>query len=722
MDYAERAVTLRRDDLFGTMKKQTKHRAIVYSLEKRRDHLAMEERFLESAQEMLNRKIDAAGKCIPLYGHQIPVLLSFHEYLMNLVTQPGGIQDPPFCRIVLPPRTGKTVIAGEIISQTGLCSAFVVPTKVLVQQTMQMLRTLLPGVPIGLYYGDEKRPVRNGVNITTYATLQRHFITDCLPAAVRRSALIFVDEAHHSMTELRLETLHKAFDKKSIRLALTATPDYGDHRKLRNYYPQLIYEMELLDAMDQKLLAPTRMWVAEVDADASVIRLIAGDYEPEILGRLMSSSPFFQAVRLFRYSISNRDVPALIVCASRQQAHDLRIFLKQHKPPGRPIPALILGETSEKERNRILHSFEQGHIDTLIQVGVLIEGWNAPRCKLLLDLAPSLSRVRATQKYFRVMTRYDGMDARIVVILPRNLPKQPILPIDLILKPGETYDCGDLIKDEESGKTARRVPIDGPKKTPIKSIRIKSRLVACAELAKPKLDPHDFGQIRQVLTSCPDFKLRIPFGSRGFKRLFFNHPFFVGSGELLLRYLKVSDGKKVFSEFMAGLFPEEFSNMIIDQNGGPVDVTERRCMDDFRYLVQAAVKSNKNGGKPEEPLLHTLNALCGGAKVTATPEKMLLRLEQINSLFTTLVFMDHRLQQAVIKRLGLFGESESTWNEIGKDLNVSGERARQIFHRALRILRKKHLRRTMFDRPIINSIEEYPDLAQIVFGSSETFL
>ena len=704
------------------MKKQRGDRTKVYSLEKGRDHLAMEERFLESAQEMLNREIDAAGKCIPLHQHQIPVLLSFREYLMNLATQPGGIQDPPFCRIVLPPRTGKTVIAGEIISQTGLCSAFVVPTKTLVQQTMQMLRTLLPGVPIGLYYGVEKRPVRNGVNITTYNTLQRHFFTDCLPTAVRRSALVFVDEAHHSMTELRLETLHKAFDKKSIRLALTATPDYGDHRKLKFFFPQLIYEMELLDAMDQKLLAPTRMWVAEVDANASVIRLVAGDYEPEILGRLMSSSPFFQAVRIFRYSTANRDVPALIVCASRQQAHDLRIFLEQHKPPDRPIPALVLGETPEKERNRILRRFDQGHIDTLIQVGVLIEGWNAPRCKLLLDLAPSLSRVRATQKYFRVMTRYDGMDARIVVILPRNLPKQPILPIDLILKPGETYECGDLIKNGESGKTVKRALIDGPKKTPIKSIRIKTHLVACAELAKPKLNPHDFEQIRQVLTSCPEFKLRMPFGSRRFRRLFFNHPFFVGSGEMLLRYIVVSDGEKAFSDFIAGLFPEEFGNLIIDQNGGPVDVVEHRCIDDFRYLVQAAVKSNKNGGKPEESLLHTLNALCGGAKVTATPEEMLLRLEQINSLLTTLVFMDHRLQQAIIKRLGLFGESESTWYEIGRDFNVSRERARQIFLRALSILRKKHLRRTMFDRPILNSIEEYPDLAQIVFEPSETFL
>jgi hypothetical protein len=341
--------------------------------------------------------------------------------------------------------------------------------------------------------------------------------------------------------------------------------------------------------------------------------------------------------------------------------------------------------------------------------GLSNDSWNAPRCKLLLDLVPSLSRVRATQKYFRVMTRYNEMDARIVVILPQNLPRQPILPIDLILNPGETYHCGDLIDQGESDKKVKRAPIDGPGKTPIKSIRVKTRLIASAELAKPKLNPHDFGQIRQVLVSCPDFRLRLPFGSRGFRRLFFNHPLFTGSGELLLRYLRVPGGEKAYLEFIAGLFPKEFEKLIIDKNGGPVDEAGHRCMDDFKYLVQAALKPNKNGGKPEEPLLHTLNALCGGAKVTATPEEMLLRMEQINSLLTTLLFLDQRLQDAIIKRLGLFGETESTWDEIGMDFNVSRERARQIFFKAISVLRKKHFIRTTFDRTMINTIEEYPD-------------
>jgi hypothetical protein len=154
---------------------------------------------------------------------------------------------------------------------------------------------------------------------------------------------------------------------------------------------------------------------------SSRVRFVAGDYETEGLGRLMSTAPFFRAVELFRYDPDNARRPCLIACGSRQQAYDLCRYLRRHRPAGTRAPALVLGDTPRAVRERCLAHFESGVIDTLIQVGVLIEGWSSPRCKLLLDLAPSTSRVRATQKYFRVMTRDGDTQARIVVLLPTNL-------------------------------------------------------------------------------------------------------------------------------------------------------------------------------------------------------------------------------------------------------------------------------------------------------------
>jgi superfamily II DNA or RNA helicase len=47
------------------------------------------------------------------------------------------------------------------------------------------------------------------------------------------------------------------------------------------------------------------------------------------------------------------------------------------------VPALVLGETPRAEREAILSACGRGTIDTIVRVGVLVEGWNAPECKLL---------------------------------------------------------------------------------------------------------------------------------------------------------------------------------------------------------------------------------------------------------------------------------------------------------------------------------------------------
>lgn len=63
---------------------------------------------------------------------QTRVLADFDRFLVDAAsrTSPGA-----YARIMLPPRTGKTVIAGHIVARTGLHTAFVVPTRVLAEQT-----------------------------------------------------------------------------------------------------------------------------------------------------------------------------------------------------------------------------------------------------------------------------------------------------------------------------------------------------------------------------------------------------------------------------------------------------------------------------------------------------------------------------------------------------------------------------------------------------------
>jgi len=489
-----------------------------------------------------------------LRGEQCSVYADFIAYLADITTRDENEHVTPMCRIIQPPRTGKTVIAGHIIAGTGLNSIFLVPSKTLVEQTAKELRLQLPGVRVGVYYGDAKEAVDEGVTVATYQIVQSHAEQDLLPACFRRAPLVFCDEAHQSMTSARMRMLAAAFNADAVRIALTATPDYDARRALARFFPDLVHEITLAEALELNLLAPLRVWVAEVDEDGSSIKVVAGDYQEDVLGRIMSSAPFFRAAEMFRYNSINRKLPALICCTTRQQATDLWTYLASHRPSNVPQPALILGDTPSTERQRMLEGFDRGEIDTIVNVGVLLQGWNAPRCKLLIDLAPSLSRVRAMQKFFRVMTRHGEDEARIIMIVPKNLPRVPLYPMDF-LGLSTQYECGDLI-ERTHALPSRPQKVERMDETPIEKVKLKHRIVFNAEIVGPKLDPRALKDVREVICSNAAFNTVRLIDWSAFRWLEIDHPLFTGRGEQLIRYIGAPQTRDGYEKAMARLFPE----------------------------------------------------------------------------------------------------------------------------------------------------------------------
>ncbi len=116
---------------------------------------SLEDRLLVAAQRLLDEPQSGTignGSLYPLRYHQLPAFTNFSTYLMDFATRPDNDSVSPYCRIVLPPRTGKTVVAGNIIARTGLNSVFVVPTKTLIHQISHELRFQLPEVQVGVHY------------------------------------------------------------------------------------------------------------------------------------------------------------------------------------------------------------------------------------------------------------------------------------------------------------------------------------------------------------------------------------------------------------------------------------------------------------------------------------------------------------------------------------------------------------------------------------------
>lgn len=455
----------------------------------------------------------------------------------------------PYGRIILPPRTGKTVIAGFLVRDAQLHSLVIVPSCTLVEQTAARLGEILPPELIGVYDKDAKRPVANGVNVTTYAMLQTMVRENRgIPRAFRSAALIFADEAHHAMTASRYGFLQKIFDPRAVRIALTATPDYGAERTLNRFFPELVHELTMVEAVELGLLAPLRYWLGEVDVDASRVKVLGEDFDDGELGRVMSAAPFFEAARRFRYHPDNVKRPALITCKSRAQAIALRHYLAGRRGNHAPEPKLVLGDTPDREE--ILRDFAEGRCDTLVCVHVLIEGWDAPRCKLLIDLAPSLSRVRAMQKFCRVLTKYGNREARIFCLVPHGLSYMPLSPLEVLGFTAHAYRSGDLIDGLKRTRVAADQPQSLPPIIPVDRVRLVQDIHASYMVRKPLLSRSDMEATGRILRSHETYNAYRPWNHYRFKRLMFRHKLFSGTGAELLGYLGIPNTHEAYTFFI----------------------------------------------------------------------------------------------------------------------------------------------------------------------------
>jgi hypothetical protein len=258
-------------------------------------------------------------------------------------------------------------------------------------------------------------------------------------------------------------------------------------------------------------------------------------------------------------------------------------------------------------------------------------------------------------------------------------------------------------------------------KTPIKSVKIKKRILASAPLQKPALDPTDFSQIREVLRSCAEFDFSSLCTRRRLHRMFFQHPLFAGSGKSLLHYLGVPYTRGAYWAFMAKLFTEQVERRIIDKNGGPRDELFCSCLDDFVYFEQAMLKPNGNNSKPEKPFPSTLRTLCGGVQETPTPEDLLIMKELTAQLIKFVLELNEREKCLIIQYFGLFGEPGSTYARVGEQFGVCGQRVRQIIANALRRIRVKYRKAGInVGHTNIKYSFEYPDLLDILRARDTT--
>ena len=270
---------------------------------------------------------------------------------------------------------------------------------------------------IGAFYTYGKDTASN-VIVTTYSSLNA-FVNKINPNEV---GLLLLDEAHHSLSEKRMDAI-KEFSNACC-YGLTATPAYSPDKNLENLLGSVISEMNTVQAVKDGLLTPCKnvLLSSKIKVDlSSVSKTTTGEYnEAELEKALSQALKSYQEngnaknwknvhelianeIAVFYQNYVDETVgkvqgkKCMINCRSQAEAKLQARAL--NKLFGKTIAGTWTTNTKDKT---ILNKFVHGNLPILCQVGKLSEGFDMPELDMCINY-PTCSRVVEAQRGGRVL-------------------------------------------------------------------------------------------------------------------------------------------------------------------------------------------------------------------------------------------------------------------------------------------------------------------------------
>lgn len=303
---------------------------------------------------------------------------------------------------VSPTGSGKTVVAADVLAkllrQCQRALAFAHRRELHDQFAQQLLRAGLPASHIGILNGTTKRNTDARILITSPDMFRKRD----LPPGIE---LLVFDECHHIAAAGYQKILYALPDVPV--LGLTATPERLDGKPLGDSFTHLhvIAGMtELLTSEHPRIANPITYGVPREKARALVagVRTLAGDYAQAELGRAAMKCLMGDVVAETMRLAKGKST--IVFATNREHG---RALAKRFAAAGSTAEYLD-GETSNTERTAILARLRDGETQIVINVAVLIEGFDCPAVKCIVLARPTKSLTMFLQQCGRGARLYKG--------------------------------------------------------------------------------------------------------------------------------------------------------------------------------------------------------------------------------------------------------------------------------------------------------------------------
>lgn len=239
--------------------------------------------------------------------------------------------------------------------------------------------------------------------------------------------VLIIDEFHHaaSPTYRRVWNWLKEGNPDAKLLGVTATPNRADNTSLACVADVCAFQMGIREGIDLGWLVPIQQKYVVVDElDFSKCRTLAKDINEKDLESAMMGGEAVEGMseeeRLALVEKQERMLhavaaPAVKEAAGRQGivycvtvAHAERMAEILRRYPG-VSAELIHGGTPTGDRKQLFNQFKGGHIQFLVNVGVVTEGVDVPGAQLIVMARPTKSTGLYTQMVGRATRPLPGL-------------------------------------------------------------------------------------------------------------------------------------------------------------------------------------------------------------------------------------------------------------------------------------------------------------------------
>ena len=309
---------------------------------------------------------------------------------------------------VAPTGSGKTImlsaVAGSLLAEPDAKACILAHRTELTGQNRSKFERVNPGLKTSVFDANEKSWDGNAT-FAMVQTLSRKTNLDQLPTL----DLLVIDEAHHAASPSYREVIDQVLVKnpKAAICGLTATPNRGDGKGLREVFSNVADQITLGEMIASGHLVPPRTYVIDVGTQEALrkVRRTAIDFDMNEVANILNKTLVTESV-INNWKAKARDRKTIVFCSTVEHATDVCSAFNRAGIES----VLIHGELSDDERKERLAAYENGNTQVVVNVAVLTEGYDYTPTSCVVLLRPSSYKSTFIQMVGRGLRTVDPQE------------------------------------------------------------------------------------------------------------------------------------------------------------------------------------------------------------------------------------------------------------------------------------------------------------------------